>query len=145
LAAAAARPPGGGRQVAKQQRKSRSPKYSYDALRVLQMLWAATGGQCGRYLAESMRLQLDRHRCIRRSQGVRDRWRSGILQIASWSSSNAVAKPVTHHLIKNPPLISLFPTLTYALAYLLVTSARDLIDSSLLIPNECHRFAGINS
>ncbi len=35
------------------------PKYSYDALKVLQRVWAASGGQCGRYLAASMALQLD--------------------------------------------------------------------------------------
>ena len=40
-------------------RKRRSPKYSYDAVRVLQRVWAASGGQCGKYLAVSMRLQLD--------------------------------------------------------------------------------------
>ena len=34
------------------------PKYSYDALKVLQKVWAASGGQCGRYLAASMALQL---------------------------------------------------------------------------------------
>ncbi|MGH3635647.1 MAG: integrase catalytic domain-containing protein [Mycobacterium sp.] len=56
---AAARPPGAGRQVAKRARRQRMPKYSYDALKVLQKVWAATGGQCGRYLAASMTLQLD--------------------------------------------------------------------------------------
>lgn len=56
---AAARPSGGGRQVAKRPRRQRMPKYSYDALKVLQKVWAATGGQCGRYLAASMALQLD--------------------------------------------------------------------------------------
>jgi hypothetical protein len=59
LVAASARPPGAGRQVAKQSRKQRSPKYSYDARKVLQRVWAASGGQCGRYLAASMQLQLD--------------------------------------------------------------------------------------
>jgi len=59
LTAAAARAPGSGRQVAKTARKPRSPKYSYDALRVLQRVWAASGGQCGKYLAASMRIQLD--------------------------------------------------------------------------------------
>lgn len=33
-------------------------KYSYDALKVLQRVWAASGGQCGRYLAASIALQL---------------------------------------------------------------------------------------
>jgi len=55
---AAARPPGAGRQIAKRPRRQRNPKYSYDALKVLQRVWAATGGQCGRYLAASMALQL---------------------------------------------------------------------------------------
>jgi len=55
---AAARPPGAGRQIAKRRRRQRNPKYSYDALKVLQKVWAASGGQCGRYLAASMALQL---------------------------------------------------------------------------------------
>jgi len=59
LTAAAKRPTGSGRQVAKPTRKPRSPKYSYDALKLLQMVWAASGGQCGLYLAASMRTQLD--------------------------------------------------------------------------------------
>ncbi|MBK9435604.1 MAG: transposase family protein [Micrococcales bacterium] len=40
-------------------RKRRARKYSYDATVVLQKVWAASGGQCGKYLAASMRLQLD--------------------------------------------------------------------------------------
>jgi hypothetical protein len=59
LVAASQRAPGSGRQVAKQPRKQRAPKYSYDALKVLQLVWAASGGQCGKYLAESMAIQLD--------------------------------------------------------------------------------------
>jgi hypothetical protein len=59
LAAAAKRSPGVGRSVAKRPRKPRAPKYCYDTLKVLQKVWAATGGQCGKYLAASMRLQLD--------------------------------------------------------------------------------------
>lgn len=51
--------PGSGRQVAARQRKQRARKYSYDALKVLQKVWAASGGQCGKYLVASMRLQLD--------------------------------------------------------------------------------------
>jgi hypothetical protein len=47
LCAAAKCPPGGGRQVAVARRKQRSPKYSYDAVKVLQRVWAASGGQCG--------------------------------------------------------------------------------------------------
>lgn len=58
LVAAARRPPGAGRQVAKPVRRQRNPKYSYDALKVLQKVWAASGGQCGRYLAASMKVQL---------------------------------------------------------------------------------------
>ena len=59
LAQAAKRPPGAGRSVAERPRKPRAPKYSYDALKVLQRVWAASGGQCGKYLAASMALQLD--------------------------------------------------------------------------------------
>lgn len=59
LVAAAKRSPGAGRPVAKTPRKPRSPKYSYDTLKVLQKVWAASGGQCGKYLVASMRLQLD--------------------------------------------------------------------------------------
>ena len=59
LAQAARRPPGSGRSVAARPRKPRAPKYSYDALKVLQRVWAASGGQCGKYLAASMVLQLD--------------------------------------------------------------------------------------
>jgi len=58
LTAAAKRPPGLGR-GAKRPRKPRSPKYSYDTLKVLQKVWAASGGQCGKYLAASMAVQLD--------------------------------------------------------------------------------------
>lgn len=59
LTAAAKHPPGVGRSVAKRPRKPRSPKYSYDTVKVLQRVWAASGGQCGKYLAASMRIQLD--------------------------------------------------------------------------------------
>jgi hypothetical protein len=59
LTAAAKRPPGVGRSVAVRPRNPRTPKYSYDALKVLQRVWAASGGQCGKYLAASMALQLD--------------------------------------------------------------------------------------
>lgn len=59
LTAAAASPPGRGRSVAKKPRKPRAPKFSYDARKVLQRVWAASGGQCGKYLAVSMRLHLD--------------------------------------------------------------------------------------
>ena len=59
LTAAAKRSPGAGRQVAQVPRRPRTPKYSYDTLKVLQKVWAASGGQCGKYLAASMRTQLD--------------------------------------------------------------------------------------
>ncbi|CAN5864844.1 hypothetical protein BH20ACT6_BH20ACT6_24900 [soil metagenome] len=59
LTAAASRSPGSGRQVPKRPRKPRTPKYSHDTLKVLQLVWAASGGQCGKYLAASMRTQLD--------------------------------------------------------------------------------------
>ncbi len=59
LVAAAEHRPGAGRAVAQRPRKPRSLKYSYDALKVLQLVWAASGGQCGKYLAASMRTQLD--------------------------------------------------------------------------------------
>ena len=56
---AAARRPGAGRQVVKRVRKQRASRFSYDAIKVLQRVWAASGGQCGKYLAVSMRTQLD--------------------------------------------------------------------------------------
>lgn len=59
LTAAAARSPGRGKSVAQPSRRARSPKYSYDALKVLQRVWAASGFQCGKYLAISMPLLLD--------------------------------------------------------------------------------------
>jgi hypothetical protein len=59
LTAVAKRPPGSGRSVATRPRKPRTPKYSYDTLKVLQKVWAASGGQCGKYLAASIALQLD--------------------------------------------------------------------------------------
>ena len=59
LTRAATSPPGSGRQVARRPRKPRSPKFSCDSRKVLQRVWAATGGQCGKYLVVSMRLNLD--------------------------------------------------------------------------------------
>lgn len=60
LTAAADGPsPGKGHQVAVVSRRRRANKYSYDALKVLQRVWAVSGGQCGKYLAESMLLLLD--------------------------------------------------------------------------------------
>lgn len=40
-------------------RRARAPKFSYDARLVLRRVWAASGGQCGKYLAASMGQQLD--------------------------------------------------------------------------------------
>ena len=56
---AAAAAAGRARPVGGRPRRPRAPKYSCDALRVLQKVWAASGGQCGKYLAASMRIQLD--------------------------------------------------------------------------------------
>lgn len=72
LTAAAKISPGGGRQVAKVSRKQRAPKYSYDALKVLQQVWAASGGQCGKYLAVAMATLLtglERHGELIEGQG----------------------------------------------------------------------------
>lgn len=59
LTTAADRRDGPGQQVPKRARKRRADKFSYDARLVLQRVWAASGGQCGKYLAASMALQLD--------------------------------------------------------------------------------------
>jgi len=59
LVAASKQHPGRGRQVARAPRKPRAGKYSYDAVKVLHRVWAASGGQCGKYLAASMAVQLD--------------------------------------------------------------------------------------
>ncbi len=59
LTAAAKLNPGSGRSVAARPRRPRSPKYSRNAVMVLRTVWAASGGQCGKYLAASMRVQLD--------------------------------------------------------------------------------------
>lgn len=40
-------------------RRQKSLKYSYDAIKVLQQVWAIAGGICGKYLAESMSGWLD--------------------------------------------------------------------------------------
>ncbi|MGD7706172.1 hypothetical protein [Microlunatus sp. Y2014] len=79
LVGAAGQAPGASRQVARRARKRRADKFSYDARLVLQKVWAASGGQCGEYLAASMQLQLDgleRHGelvegCDRYTPGVR--------------------------------------------------------------------------
>lgn len=59
LTVAAAQRPGSGRAVAVVPRKPRAQRYSYDALKVLQRVRAASGGQCGKYLTASMRAHLD--------------------------------------------------------------------------------------
>lgn len=45
LVAAARRPPGRRKSA---ERRARARRYSYDALKVLQRVWAASGGQCGK-------------------------------------------------------------------------------------------------
>ena len=40
-------------------RKPRKSKYSYDSLKVLQRVWAISGGMCGKYLTAAMELHLD--------------------------------------------------------------------------------------
>ena len=59
VAARKTRPAGKGKAVEPRPRKPRARKFSYGALRVLQRVWAASGGQCGKYLAASMGIQLD--------------------------------------------------------------------------------------
>ncbi len=51
--------------------------------------------------------------------------------------------PVTSTTWSRTRPLSFFAARAYALAYLLVTSARDVIDNSLLMPRHAHRFAGI--
>lgn len=45
--------------VRKKTRRTRARKYSFDTVKVLQRVWAAAGGISGKYLAISMRLNLD--------------------------------------------------------------------------------------
>jgi len=59
LAVAAGSRPGVGRTVAVRARRPRSLKFSYDARKVLQRVWAASGGQCGKYLVVSLPDLLD--------------------------------------------------------------------------------------
>ncbi|MFZ2164208.1 MAG: DDE-type integrase/transposase/recombinase [Propionibacteriaceae bacterium] len=40
-------------------RRTKPRKYSYDAIKVLQVVWATSGGSCGKYLVESMSTWLD--------------------------------------------------------------------------------------
>ena len=73
--AAAAKPRPRAMKVA---RKRRARKYSYDATVVLQKVWAASGGQCGKYLAASMRLQLDGLEAVNSSRSSSaGRWPQG--------------------------------------------------------------------
>jgi hypothetical protein len=51
LTAKASAPP---RRPGKASAKTQPRKYSYDSLKVLQRLWASSGGQCGKYLAAAM-------------------------------------------------------------------------------------------
>ncbi|MDR3107894.1 MAG: integrase, partial [Bifidobacteriaceae bacterium] len=51
LTAKAAQPPRKAKTAAP---RPRPRKYSYDALKVLQRVWAVSGGQCGKYLAAAM-------------------------------------------------------------------------------------------
>jgi hypothetical protein len=59
VAAAKAGPVSKGKRAVPGPRKPRARTYSYDTVKVLQRVWAASGGQCGKYLAASMRVQLD--------------------------------------------------------------------------------------
>jgi hypothetical protein len=59
VAGAKAGPASGGNRAVAGPRKPRARKYSYDAVKVLQRVWAASGGQCGKHLAASMQVQLD--------------------------------------------------------------------------------------
>ena len=52
-------------------------------------------------------------------------------------------QPVTDTTASRIRPLSFLLAFTYAFAYLVVTSARDCIDNSLLIPHHAHRFAGI--
>lgn len=95
LVAAGQRAPGSGRQVAKKPRKQRSRKYSYDASKVLQKVWAASGGQCGKYLVESMALQLaglERHgELVDGADRYGDRVRAELLSMSAASIDRYLA------------------------------------------------------
>jgi hypothetical protein len=51
--------------------------------------------------------------------------------------------PVTDTTSSRTMPLSFLLAITYALAYLAVTSARDAIDNPLPMPHHAHRFAGI--
>ena len=59
LVAAARLCPAGRRSVVQVLLKARTSKFSFDTVKVLHRAWSASGGQCGKYLAASMHLQLD--------------------------------------------------------------------------------------
>ncbi|WP_222103643.1 hypothetical protein [Brevibacterium aurantiacum] len=59
LAQAANHPPGPGKTIATRPRKLRARKYFYDAVKILQRVWAISGGQCGKYLHATMQILLD--------------------------------------------------------------------------------------
>jgi hypothetical protein len=54
--------------------KAQPRKYSYDALKVLQRVWAVSGGQCGKYLAPAMETLLDNLEAHGRLVAGRDRY-----------------------------------------------------------------------
>lgn len=46
-------------QAARLRRRQRARKFSYDATKVLQRVWAVSGGECGKYLVVAMLTLLD--------------------------------------------------------------------------------------
>ncbi len=52
-------------------------------------------------------------------------------------------QPVTETTSSRIRPLSFFAAFTYALAYLVVISARDVIDNPLFMPHDAHRYAGI--
>lgn len=61
-------------------RRTRPRKYSYDAVKVLQYVWAASGGLCGKYLAASMADWLDALQAHGHLTEGRDRYSARILR-----------------------------------------------------------------
>ncbi|WP_131259978.1 hypothetical protein [Brevibacterium aurantiacum] len=78
LTQAAKHPPGTGRQVTKHDRKPRARKYSYDAVKILQRVWAISGGQCGKYLHATMRILLDLLEAHNELTPGQDRYTKGV-------------------------------------------------------------------
>ena len=60
-----------------------------------------------------------------------------------WRRALSRDHPVTPTTSSRIRPLSPFPAFTYAFAYLVVTSAREFIESSFSIPNNAHRYAGI--